>query len=140
MEEPPDGFQLGQASWAALHSIAHSFPQAPSSEDKRHVNNLFSSLSHLYPCTVCAEHLRSVLRFMPPRTESRDALTLWCCEVHNAVNRHIDKPEFDCALRWERWGGRKSPKTVQTTTTRVSTVVEASGGKVKVTTTVSRPS
>lgn len=38
------------------------------------------------------------------RAGSRRELQLWMCEAHNAVNRSIGKPTFNCALVEARWG------------------------------------
>ena len=38
-----------------------------------------------------------------PAVNSREALSLWMCNVHNEVNRRLGKTEFDCAQVDERW-------------------------------------
>ena len=60
VEQPPDGFELGRASWAAIHSLAHAFPHNPTPEDQHQARQFFEALGYLYPCRICASHYRSV--------------------------------------------------------------------------------
>ncbi len=43
------------------------------------------------------------MRAHPVQANSRQALALWMCQMHNDVNRRLDKPQFDCARVDERW-------------------------------------
>ena len=43
------------------------------------------------------------LKLEPPDTTSRTNFSQWLCRLHNAVNRKLEKPEFDCRLVDERW-------------------------------------
>lgn len=68
-----------------------------------HAKSLITSISHLYPCSYCAKHLREELLVSPPRVESRTAIEIYMCELHNEVNERIGKPTFDCSRVRERW-------------------------------------
>ena len=48
------------------------------------VNVLF--LARLYPCSDCAEDMRSDLVESPPRVSSASEFSLWLCQLHNKVN------------------------------------------------------
>ncbi|KAK7210568.1 hypothetical protein V2G26_017746 [Clonostachys chloroleuca] len=78
---PPDVAALGRSSWTLLHSIAATFPEAPSRAQQ-------GDLLH---------------RPGGPRVASRDDFGRWLCGAHNAVNRKLGKPVFDCDKWQERW-------------------------------------
>ena len=45
-----------------------------------------SLLARLYPCSDCAEDMRSDLVESPPRVTSASEFSLWLCQLHNKVN------------------------------------------------------
>lgn len=53
--------------------------------------------------------MQLVMKEHPPRLDSRDEFSQWMCEMHNHVNRHLGKPEFDCSKVDQRWR-RQIPK------------------------------
>lgn len=50
---------------------------------------------------MCLIYFR--LKYHPPNISSQKALAHWMCEVHNMVNRKLEKPQFDCSKVNERW-------------------------------------
>ncbi|XP_050029581.1 FAD-linked sulfhydryl oxidase ALR [Dermacentor andersoni] len=102
-ECPPDRSELGRCTWSLLHSVAAYYPSRPSAEQQRDADQFFRLFSRLYPCKDCAEDFRAELASSPPRVSSRAELAQWLCEQHNAVNRKLGKPEFDCSRVDERW-------------------------------------
>jgi FAD-linked sulfhydryl oxidase len=104
-ECPADVEQLGRATWTFLHTAAAYYPTAPTPAHRTHMFNLLSALPTLYPCGVCADHLREEVRKFPPVVDGREGLSRWLCERHNEVNERLGKKTFDCSLRKldERW-------------------------------------
>ncbi len=121
---PPDGTELGNATWTFLHSAAAYFPDRPSAIQQELMLGLLRSLAHVYPCAPCAEALREeYAREVKPRNEGgggweEPALTMesavkgggpavrrWLCGVHNEVNERLGKPKFNCDEKAldERW-------------------------------------
>jgi len=43
------------------------------------------------------------LTYHPPNISSQKSFAKWMCEVHNMVNRKLEKPLFDCSKVNERW-------------------------------------
>ena len=76
-ECPPSRELLGRHSWTLvdvgcfcdlqLHSIAAYYPENPTEEDKKYAREFISSFAHLYPCKVCAKHLKKMLEKNPPK-------------------------------------------------------------------------
>ena len=95
--------ELGTSTWVFLHTLAAQYPSRPSTRQKRDVTNLINILTRLYPCGECAEHFQEIVKVHPPQVGSGEALSRWMCDVHNAVNRSLDKPVFNCAVVSSRW-------------------------------------
>ncbi|KAK5007664.1 hypothetical protein LTR28_004997 [Elasticomyces elasticus] len=101
---PPDVEQLGRSSWTLLHTIAASYPEAPTPTQQSETRQFIQLFGKMYPCWVCADDFRSWMREgNEPRVSNRSEFGKWMCEAHNAVNVKLGKESFDCS-RWdERW-------------------------------------
>lgn len=107
-ECPLDRESLGRNTWSLLHTMATKYPLAPSKEDKTNMGEFIRLFSLLYPCSYCAKEFRDDIKELPPKLDSRHTLALWFCQVHNKVNKKLNKPQFDCSKVDERW--RTGPK------------------------------
>lgn len=96
--------ELGRATWTLLHTLAAQFPDKPTKQQKRDVKELMAILSRLYPCKECGEHFKEILKANPVQVDSGTELAQWMCQVHNIVNRSLDKPKFPCQRVDARWG------------------------------------
>ncbi|KAK8069234.1 FAD-linked sulfhydryl oxidase ALR [Apiospora phragmitis] len=100
---PPDVEELGRSTWTLLHSIAATYPSAPSTSEQRDLRSFMGAFARLYPCWSCAEDFQHYMARQQMPVGSRDEFGKWLCEAHNAVNRKLGKQAFDC-VRWEeRW-------------------------------------
>lgn len=104
-ECPADVEQLGRATWTFLHTAAAYYPDNPTPAHRTHMANLLSALPTLYPCGVCADHLKDEVKKFPPDVSGRAGLSRWLCERHNEVNGRLGKDKFNCSLSSldERW-------------------------------------
>ena len=100
---PPDRSELGLATWSFLHSVAAYYPAAPDPSQQEDARQLLNIVSRLYPCSDCAEDLRSDLVKDPPVVTSSVEFSQWMCRLHNKVNLKLGKPQFDCTRIFERW-------------------------------------
>lgn len=96
--------ELGRATWTLLHTLAAQFPDKPTKQQKRDVKELMAILSRLYPCKECGEHFKEIIKANPVQVDSGAELAQWMCQVHNIVNRSLDKPKFPCQRVDARWG------------------------------------
>jgi hypothetical protein len=53
-----------------------------------------SCLQFMLPCPRCRNHLRVNLRSLP--IENAPNTYVWSCDLHNQVNRQLQKPEVEC--------------------------------------------
>lgn len=87
----------GPNAWKFLHSIAFTYPERPSAEQRKAAAEFFRSLPHLLPCSTCGDHYGAYLRKHPVDTSSRLGLARWLYDLHQDVNRRTGKP----GLSWE---------------------------------------
>lgn len=85
----------GSAGWTFGHSVTFGYPVYPTAEDKIRYKNYFLSLGDVLPCRFCRDSYTEFITIGPSALtdeclNSRDALTKWFYEVHNAVNRKLD--------------------------------------------------
>lgn len=102
---PPDGAELGRATWTFLHSLAATYPERASPAEQSQMSAFLGIFSNVYPCWHCAADLRDWLSepANAPQLAGRDAFGNWLCVAHNEVNAKLGKPAFDCAKWKSRW-------------------------------------
>lgn len=103
IECPPGYKELANSTWAFLHTTAAYYPETPTPVQKEGMKNLITSVSLLYPCQPCAEHMRDEMVHSPPKVNSQSEVSLWLCQFHNTVNKMLGKETFDCSKTNERW-------------------------------------
>eukprot|EP01062_Namystynia_karyoxenos_P047831 TRINITY_DN36212_c0_g1_i1.p2 TRINITY_DN36212_c0_g1~~TRINITY_DN36212_c0_g1_i1.p2 ORF type:complete len:250 (+),score=57.51 TRINITY_DN36212_c0_g1_i1:78-752(+) len=103
--EAPGPEDIGNAGWTVLHTVAAAYPTKPSREQQQHAWDFVRTWSHVYPCGHCAAHMRIGLKKHPPDVSSKEAFSVWTCRMHNQVNKHLGKAEFDCSVQnvLKRW-------------------------------------
>ena len=100
---PPDGGQVGRATWTFLHTMAAYYPEAPTESEQTYMAGFIDGLAKFYPCSTCAHHLQDEIVKYPPKLKSNVELSDWFCRMHNEVNIRQGKPVFDCSKVFERW-------------------------------------
>ncbi|SCV03922.1 LANO_0G07074g1_1 [Lachancea nothofagi CBS 11611] len=89
--------ELGRASWKYFHTVLARFPDEPTTEEREKLSQFLQLYAELYPCGECSYHFVQMLKKWPPQTSSRITAAMWGCHMHNRVNEHLKKDEFDCS-------------------------------------------
>ena len=97
--------ELGRITWSLFHSVGAAFPLEPTKEYITALENFMNSMRFLYPCKLCREHFKEVLDTTPITVKDRKSAVRYFCELHNKVNKRLNKAEFDCTKAKEYWGG-----------------------------------
>ncbi|KAK0404193.1 hypothetical protein QR680_017333 [Steinernema hermaphroditum] len=100
---PVDKDKLGRSTWNLLHTMSVAYPDKPSPQDAKVMNDFLQNLSKTYPCSYCAADLRKDLQLNPPDLRDKKSFAQWMCEMHNRVNDKLGKDLFDCSRVFERW-------------------------------------
>eukprot|EP00758_Cryptobia_borreli_P003769 Tbor_TRINITY_DN3974_c0_g1::TRINITY_DN3974_c0_g1_i1::g.850::m.850/K17783/ERV1, GFER, ALR; mitochondrial FAD-linked sulfhydryl oxidase len=94
--EVPDPDQLGQSGWNILHTAAAAYPNKPSDVQKKGMLMFIEGWSQVYACSHCAYHMRQELKKRPPVVTNKREISRYICNLHNTVNRELQKEEYDC--------------------------------------------
>ena len=86
--------QWGPSGWDFLHSIASTFPEHPTPQEKQDYEIFFKSLGSVLPCKACRPHYHDYILQHPLTTAltSRKTLVYYLFHFHNHVNRRLGKP------------------------------------------------
>ena len=97
--------EIGRRTWALLHSIANTFPDNPSNEDKNMMKKFLYGLARSYPCKVCGGHLLKMLDKKGIKMDNKKEFINYICNIHNIVNKVLNKTQFDCDQAYNVWNG-----------------------------------
>ena len=97
--------EIGRRTWALLHSIANTFPENPTEADKNMMKKFLYGLARSYPCKVCGGHLIKMLDKKGIKMDNRSEFINYICNIHNIVNKVLNKTEFDCNKAFDVWNG-----------------------------------
>jgi hypothetical protein len=87
--------QWGSHVWFAMHYAALRYPQTPTFDQKQAYYEFYISLKNVLPCKKCRVHYTEILERLPLSyqvLENRHKLFSWTVEVHNIVNKSLNKP------------------------------------------------
>jgi|TARA_B110000285_G_C15104620_1_gene607186 hypothetical protein len=86
----------GPHGWKFLHYVSLGYPDNPTDEDKINFKNFYYSLQHVLPCEKCALNYKHNLLDSPidNHLNNRDTLVRWVIDVHNKVNKELNKKEL----------------------------------------------
>ena len=103
--------ELGRHGWGLLHTIAAYYPEDADAAYLAMTYQWLEDFALLYPCPMCAKHFQALLADNPPNFQTRDELVIYICNLHNAVNKDLDKDLLECTLynMYLLWGGDTCP-------------------------------
>ena len=54
---------------------------------------------------MCREHFKQMIELNPIRAFTREELVMYMCDIHNIVNKRLNKTIYDCSKAFDIWGG-----------------------------------
>jgi hypothetical protein len=96
---PPIGMSpavWGPIFWTTMHIVSLGYSATPTSQEQEAAIQFYQSLAYTIPCPICRTHYRAILEEMPVQNavKSRDDLITWVFNLHNSVNKKLEKPEI----------------------------------------------
>ena len=86
----------GPIGWMTLHSISVCYPDKPTENDKRILNEFLNSFGNTITCMNCRDHFATIFshykKHVATWANSRKDLFIAICRLHNTVNKRLDKP------------------------------------------------
>jgi hypothetical protein len=88
----------GPLGWMTLHSVATSYPEAPTETEKQLMGSWIEMFRDTITCPHCKQHFTDMLenyrRQFPGYLGSRHEFAMFSFRAHNAVNRRLKKPIY----------------------------------------------
>ena len=94
-DHPLSPTNWGNNCWRFLHSSSFAWPDHPTPAQCESATKFYESLGDVLPCPKCRRHYNSHIQQNPPKVRSREELSRWLVDIHNAVNRQNGKEEVD---------------------------------------------
>lgn len=107
----------GPGAWNFLHAISFNYPDQPSEKDKQDHITLFTHLQNILPCPTCRDEYAKMLSQFPVKdaVHSKEALTRWLVDIHNRVNKRLNKPHMPFDQVKERYESMRGKCSITTT-------------------------
>lgn len=88
---------FGPSLWKSLQSIAFTFPNDATEEQRKDYIDFFKSVGPVIPCPSCANHYQQYINENPIDAENTDSLARWVYDLHDKVNKKNNKtsPTFE---------------------------------------------
>lgn len=87
----------GPSGWIFIHNIANGYPINPTQEEQQAMINFLTSLQHVLPCKTCSELYKKDIKILPPLIDvvkNKNLLIKWVNQMHNKVNKNLNKPIY----------------------------------------------
>lgn len=85
---------FGPCMWKVMHSIAYTYPENPSMEERKTYIDFFNTIQNVIPCPGCGVHYKNYLARNPIKAETRNDLSKWVYDLHSEVNERNNKPNL----------------------------------------------
>lgn len=110
----------GASAWHILHRLSFVFRNA------KEARVFYKSLLIILPCPKCRESFRDHLKKNKFPTHHKD-IPKWCVNLHNMVNKSLDKPDFPISDIREIENRYHAPN--ETEWTFISALIDSHPGK-----------
>lgn len=83
----------GPHFWFMMESIANTYPDEPTRDEKKHTYNFFHELRYVLPCKTCRVHYSETLKLFSIRgyLHNRHLLISWVDKIHKYINDNKSK-------------------------------------------------
>ena len=105
----------GPPTWAAIHLICLGAPENFKGSDQLSYKKFFDALPFVLPCEKCKQHLQQHLEkhtMDGALSGGRKTLFAWSVELHNIVNRSLNKPTMSVEEAMKIWSNFKPSPVV----------------------------
>jgi len=97
---------FGPKLWAVIHTAAAAYPMNPSENEIEEMKFFVTGIPASIPCTRCKEDTRNFIQanIMNETFRSREKLFEFSVDLHNYVNRKLNKAEITVKNAKKLWG------------------------------------
>lgn len=90
----------GTPGWTFLHCVSFTYSKTPTPQERRDMFAFLRSVGNVLPCKKCRSHYNSYVHTRlqsttSPALQSRESLSRFVVDLHNDVNRRLQRPVID---------------------------------------------
>jgi len=92
----------GPHFWGMLHAMADGAPENPTEDERKAYLSVIEALPYILPCSKCRKNLQKNFKDgFKPSYNNQQELVFSLHNLHNAVNKDLNKPEktLDCCQK-----------------------------------------
>lgn len=93
----------GPYGWSLIHYVALGYPEQPTFDIITKYRNFFISLANVIPCEKCKTHYKQMIDKNPPQLHNKDSLFKWTVDIHNIVNKRLNKNIFTLNQAYDKY-------------------------------------
>lgn len=96
----------GSQAWRKFHTKALYYPDNPTPQDRHQIRNFYEREFYSeIPCDTCRTSYIQFIRQHPIRSNSRTELFNWSIDIHNMVNKKLNKKQITYTEAYAIWLG-----------------------------------
>lgn len=93
----------GYHGWHFIHNIALGYDETFSYQKKKNYIIFFDVISDVIPCEKCSKHYKEYILKNPPNIKNKDSLFKWTVDIHNNVNKILNKDQISYDKAYNIW-------------------------------------
>jgi hypothetical protein len=97
----------GSHGWNFIHNIALGYDDKYNYQQKSNYINFFNILGDVIPCEKCSKHYKDYIIKNPPNINNKDSLFKWTVDIHNNVNKILNKKQISYKEAYNIWLNKK---------------------------------
>jgi len=98
-----DPEKWGYHGWNFIHNIALGYDETFSYQKKQNYINFFDVISDVIPCEKCSKHYKEYISKNRPNIKNKDSLFKWTVDIHNNVNKILNKDQISYNKAYNIW-------------------------------------
>lgn len=94
----------GKFGWGFIHNVALGYPNNEISYmEKEQYRIFFTVIGDVLPCEDCRKHYKEMIKDSPPVLVDRNSIFKWTVDIHNKVNKRLNKKIITLSEAYNIW-------------------------------------
>lgn len=94
----------GKFGWGFVHNVALGYPNNEISYmEKDQYRIFFEVIGYVLPCNDCRKHYKEMVKDNPPVLVDRNSIFKWTVDIHNIVNKRLNKKIITLTEAYDIW-------------------------------------
>ena len=93
----------GKFGWGFIHNVALGYPEDLTYMKKEQYRKFFEVIGDVLPCLDCQDHYKEMIADYPPIMTNKETLFKWTVDIHNNVNKILNKDQISYDKAYNIW-------------------------------------